>query len=69
MAKEILRNIPESEAGEMAGEIRGRGGKSRREALAVLAKHAAYTAPAVLTIVSLSAQRATAGSGMHEDED
>jgi hypothetical protein len=38
------------------------GGKSRRDALAVLAKHAAYTAPAVMAILSLTAKRAAAGS-------
>jgi hypothetical protein len=35
-------------------EMRGSGGKSRRDALAIVAKHSAFTAPAVLTILSLS---------------
>jgi hypothetical protein len=72
MAKRTLRNTPTSEGGEIAkstlpavsaeDETSGAGGKSRRDALAVLAKHAAYTAPAVLTILSLTAKRAAAGS-------
>lgn len=37
-------------------------GKSRRDAMAVLAKHTAYTAPAVLAMLSLSKTRAAAGS-------
>jgi polyribonucleotide nucleotidyltransferase len=62
------RNTPASESGEMAeaglpAEAEaGSGDKSRRDALAVLAKHAAYTAPAVLTILSLTTKRAAAGS-------
>jgi hypothetical protein len=36
------------------------GDKSRRDALAILAKHTAYTAPAVLAILSLSKKRAAA---------
>ena len=42
--------------------MRGSAGTSRRDALAALAKHAAYTAPAVLTILSLTTKRAAAGS-------
>lgn len=42
--------------------MQGSAGTSRRDALAALAKHAAYTAPAVLTILSLTAKRAAAGS-------
>jgi hypothetical protein len=36
-------------------------GAARRKALAILAKHAAYTAPAVLAILSVTANRAKAG--------
>jgi hypothetical protein len=43
-------------------ETSGSGGKSRRDAMAILAKHAAYTAPAVLTVLSLTTKRAAAGS-------
>jgi hypothetical protein len=66
------RNTPESESGEMVAparpalpsedEIDASGGKSRRDAMAVLAKHAAYTAPAVMAILSLTANRAKAFS-------
>ncbi len=72
MTNETIRNIPESANGEIVKAVlpalpaeaaaSGAGDKSRRDAMAVLAKHAAYTAPAVLTILSLSASRAKAGS-------
>ena len=72
MTNETLRNTPASEGGEMAAPTlpaipaeaaaSGAGDTSRRDAMAVLAKHAAYTAPAVLTILSLTAKRAAAGS-------
>ena len=67
MANMTLRNRPASEPEPAlpafpAEETSGAGGKSRRDALAVLANHAAYTAPAVLTILSLTAKRAAAGS-------
>jgi hypothetical protein len=62
------RNIPENVNGERVepalpaeDEMRGSGGTSRREALAALARHAAYTAPAVMTILSLTTNRAKAG--------
>jgi hypothetical protein len=58
----------ESENGEMVDpalaaetETSTSGDKSRRDALAVLAKHAAYTAPAVVAILSLTTNRAKAG--------
>ena len=35
---------------------------SRRDAAAIVAKHALYTAPAVLAILSIGTKRATAGS-------
>jgi hypothetical protein len=63
------RNTPESEGGQMAestlpalaeDEAIGAGGKSRRDALAALAKHAAYTAPAAIAILSLTTNRAKA---------
>jgi hypothetical protein len=68
MAKRTLRNTPASEpesalpAFPAEDATSDPGGKSRRDAMAVLAKHAAYTAPAVLTILSLTAKRAAAGS-------
>jgi hypothetical protein len=68
MANITLRTTPTSEpepalpAVSAEDETSGAGGKSRRDAMAVLAKHAAYTAPAVLTILSLTAKRAAAGS-------
>jgi hypothetical protein len=37
-------------------------GMARRKALAILAKHTAYTAPAVLAVLSISVPRAKAGS-------
>ncbi len=40
----------------------GPDGQSRRDALAALAKHAAYTAPAVLAMLSLTTKRAAAFS-------
>jgi hypothetical protein len=65
------RNTPENVNGERVelalpalpaeDETRGSGGTSRREALAALARHAAYTAPAVMTILSLTTNRAKAG--------
>jgi hypothetical protein len=72
MTNETLRNTAESKGSQMAESVpsaspaedgtSGPGGKSRRDALAVLGKHAAYTAPAVLTILSLTAKRAAAFS-------
>jgi hypothetical protein len=66
------RNTSESENSAMVepalpalpaeAEIIASGGKSRRDAVAILAKHAAYTAPAVLTILSLTTSRAKAFS-------
>jgi hypothetical protein len=56
MAESDLPAVPAED------ETSGAGGKSRRDALAVLAKHAAYTAPAVLTVLSLTAKRVAAGS-------
>jgi hypothetical protein len=59
------RNTPESESGETdlpaEAETSGSGEKSRRDAVAILAKHAAYTAPAVMAILSLTTNRAKAG--------
>jgi len=59
------RNTPESESGLPAlpaeAETSASSGKSRRDAVAILAKHAAYTAPAVLAILSLTTNRAKAG--------
>jgi hypothetical protein len=37
-------------------------GVARRKALAILAKHTAYTAPAVLAVLSISVSGAKAGS-------
>jgi hypothetical protein len=62
------RNTSQTESSEkvepaLPAEDAMRGsGTSRRDALAALAKHAAYTAPAVLTILSLTTKRAAAGS-------
>jgi hypothetical protein len=42
-------------------ETSASGGTSRRDAVAILAKHAAYTAPAVMAILSLTTNRAKAG--------
>ena len=56
MAESILPDLsPEDETSDS-------GDKSRREALVVLGKHGAYTAPAVLAILSLTEKRATAKS-------
>lgn len=41
--------------------LHGSSGTSRRDAMAVLAKHATYTAPAVMAILTLSSKRAAAG--------
>ena len=61
------RNTPASESVQPSlpalpseAETSGSGGKSRREAVAILAKHAAYTAPAVIAILSLTTNRAKA---------
>jgi hypothetical protein len=68
MANMTLRNTPASEpepalpAFPAEDETSDPDGKSRRDAMAVLAKHAAYTAPAVLAMLSLTAKRAAAGS-------
>ena len=68
MANMTLRNTPASEPEPALPTFpaedatSGPDRKSRRDAMAVLAKHAAYTAPAVLTILSLTAKRAAAGS-------
>lgn len=60
------RNTSESEndlpAIPAEAEVIASDGKSRRDAMMVLAKHAAYTAPAVLTILSLTTSRAKAFS-------
>jgi len=42
-------------------EVIASDGTSRRDAVAILAKHAAYTAPAVMAILSLTTNRAKAG--------
>jgi hypothetical protein len=59
------RNTPESETGlptlSAEAEASASGDKSRRAAVAILAKHAAYTAPAVMAILSLTTNRAKAG--------
>jgi hypothetical protein len=49
-------------ASQIAGEEKTNesGGLSRREALALIGKHAVYTAPAVLAVFSLTTKRATA---------
>lgn len=61
------RNTSESESGLPASpaeaEVSASAGSSRRDAMTILAKHAAYTAPAVMAILSLTTKRATAGSG------
>ncbi len=44
------------------GERSDLSGKSRRDAMVVLAKHVAYTTPTVLAILSLTARRARAFS-------
>jgi hypothetical protein len=63
MTNSTHRNTQESEKPALQVEdvMRGSAGKSRREALATLAKHTAYTAPAVMTILSLTTNRAKAG--------
>jgi hypothetical protein len=38
------------------------GEPSRRDAVAIVAKHALYTSPAVLAVLSIETKRATAGS-------
>ena len=70
MTSKTRQNAADDEGGQTAepilpdlspaGETSDSGDKSRREALAVLAKHTAYTAPAVLAILSLSRKRAAA---------
>jgi hypothetical protein len=62
------RKTPASESVQPAlpalpsqAEIDSSGDKSRRDAVAILAKHAAYTAPAVIAILSLTTNRAKAG--------
>jgi hypothetical protein len=72
MTNEMLRNKAEHESGQMAeatplvlqakDETSDLGDKSRRDALAILAKHTAYTAPAVVAMLTLSAKRAAAFS-------
>jgi hypothetical protein len=56
------RNTSESESGLPASpaeaEVIASAGTSRRDAVAILAKHAAYTAPAVMAILSLTTIRA-----------
>ena len=42
-------------------EVTNSEGMARRDALAILAKHAAYTAPAVLAVLSVTTNRAKAG--------
>ena len=63
------RNTAETESGQVVQSLSPAlpaedeaSGKSRRDALAALAKHAAYTAPAVLAILSLTTKRAAAFS-------
>ena len=65
------RNPSENESAAMAeparpalpaeAEVTASDGTSRRDAVAILAKHAAYTAPAVMAILSLTTNRAKAG--------
>jgi hypothetical protein len=55
MAEPALPALPAED------ETSGSGGTSRRDAVAILAKHAAYTAPAVMAILSLTTNRAKAG--------
>ncbi|MGH6848747.1 MAG: hypothetical protein ACREC0_15340 [Methylocella sp.] len=69
MMYKTLRNPAETENGQVGDSIPPdlpaedeASGKSRRDALAALAKHAAYTAPAVLAILSLTTKRAAAFS-------
>jgi hypothetical protein len=72
MTNTTIRNTAEHKGGQleesilpdlpMEDETTGLGEKSRRDAMAVLAKHAAYTAPAVLAILSLTTKRAAAFS-------
>jgi hypothetical protein len=50
-------SIESSNQGDLNSE-----GMARRNALAILAKHAAYTAPAVLAVLSITTIRAKAGS-------
>jgi hypothetical protein len=70
MTSKTRRNAADNEGGQMAesilpdlsleDETSDPGGKSRREALAILAKHTAYTAPALLATLLLSKKRAAA---------
>jgi hypothetical protein len=68
MTNKTLRNKAESDgqkalpALQAQGETSDLGDRSRRDALAILAKHTAYTAPAVLAILSLTTKRAAAFS-------
>jgi len=68
MTNKTLRSKVEIEGGERpdsvaaADHAEDAAAKSRRDALAVLAKHTAYTAPAVLAILSLTTKRAAAFS-------
>jgi hypothetical protein len=72
MTDKTIRNKAEIESGQMAesnllalpggDKTTDLGGTSRRNALAILAKHTAYTAPAVLAILSLTTKQAAAGS-------
>jgi hypothetical protein len=56
MAESILRDLPPEDEASDSDD------KSRRDALATLAKHTAYTAPALLAMLSFSRKRAAAGS-------
>jgi hypothetical protein len=53
---------PEHDKPPSEKEVMSSDSAARRHALAVLAKHAAYTAPAVLAILSISVPKAKAGS-------
>jgi hypothetical protein len=70
MTDKTLRNTAETVSGQVAESspplpaeaASDLAGKSRRDALAALAKHTAYTAPAVLAMLSLTTKRAAAFS-------
>jgi hypothetical protein len=68
MTDKILPNTTEGKDSQvpdstpLADKADDAAAKSRRDAMAVLAKHAAYTAPAVMTILTLSTKRAAAFS-------
>jgi hypothetical protein len=71
MANESILNTPMTEGGQSVesippalpgDETTDVSGKSRRDALAILARHTAYTAPAVVAMLSLTTKRANAFS-------